>query len=566
MTFYITTPLFYVNDLPHIGSAYPTIACDYFAGHMMQRGEDVAFLTGTDEHGQKIEKAARANSKEPQSQVDYVAGEFKKLWKILDINYDYFVRTSSTEHKNFVVEFFKKVQENGDIYKGEYKGLYCVSCEDFWLAKDLDEDESGEKSICPTHKSRVDEYSQENYFFALSKYQDKLEEYFEKNPEFICPESRRNEVLGWLKEGLKDFPISRTNLSWGIPVPGHQPKNQSINPPDARLASSEQAELTDDASMMTAKNERNAAGGDLEADSQVVYVWFDALLGYISGLGDDRDKFWKENSIVHIIGKDILRFHAVYWPAMLMSAGYPLPKKVFGHGFLTKDGMKMGKTLGNVIDPIALSQQYGAEAVKYYFLREIVFGRDGDYTDEGFIQCLNADLANNLGNLLNRSLKLITKNFDGSVSGLTINPEFRVKFDEMHESFIKNLDKFNPYFAFEDLFKLLNEANAYINEQAPWKVLKGAEPGTAEHDEAGMSLKTCLEACKRAAFYLAPIMPELSKKILSNLGYQVESLSRKELLSKTLVFSEIHFDLPDKISDNPEPIFQRLEVGKEVVA
>lgn len=530
MTFYITTPLFYVNDLPHIGSAYPTIACDYLAGHMMQRGEEVAFLTGTDEHGQKIEKAAAANKKEPQAHVDYISEEFKKLWQILGINYDYFIRTSAPEHRDFVTEFFKKVQANGDIYKGAYTGLYCVSCEDFWLEKDLVENEAGEKKLCPTHKSPVEEYSQENYFFKLSKYQDKLLEYFNANPGFIAPESRKNEVMGWIKEGLKDFPISRTNLSWGIPVPGDQ-KNDKEN-------------------------------------GQIIYVWFDALLGYISGLGKDRDKFWQENSVVHIIGKDILRFHAVYWPAMLMSAGIPLPKKVFGHGFLTKDGMKMGKTLGNVIDPVALSLQYGPEAVKYYFLREIVFGRDGDYTDESFIQCLNSDLANNLGNLLNRSLKLVTKNFDSSVDGLAINPDFRVKFNDIHNVFLKNLDDLNSYFAFEPLFKLLNETNAYINDRAPWKVLKGAEAGTAEHDEAGMSLKTCLEACKRAAFYLAPVMPELSKKIMSNLGYEIdESISRKELLTGLLSFSNLEVKLPNKISESPAPIFQRLELPeKEEIA
>jgi methionyl-tRNA synthetase len=486
---------------------------------MLQRGEEVCFLTGTDEHGQKIEKAARSNNKDPQAHVDYIAEEFKKLWEILGINYDYFVRTSSSEHKAFVVEFFKRVQENGDIYKGEYKGLYCVSCEDFWLEKDLDEDDSGSKSICPTHKSKVEEYSQENYFFKLTKYQDKLLDYFNANPEFISPESRKNEVLGWIKEGLRDFPISRTNLSWGIPVPG-------------------------------------------DDSGQVIYVWFDALLGYISGLGEDREKFWKQDSVVHIIGKDILRFHAVYWPAILMSAGYPLPKKVFGHGFLTKDGMKMGKTLGNVIDPIALSERFGAEAVKYYFLREIVFGRDGDYTDESFIQCLNSDLANNLGNLLNRCLKLVSKYFAGSVSDESTFPDFSLKFSELHESFTTKLNDLNPYFALEDLFKLLNQTNAYINDMAPWKSLKAAKTGAVEYHEAGTCLKTCLIACQRAAFYLSPTMPELSKKILRNLGYEInDSLSRKELLTGLLSFSNINSELPKKILENPEPIFQRLETA-----
>jgi methionyl-tRNA synthetase len=488
---------------------------------MLQRGEEVAFLTGTDEHGQKIEKAADTNNKDPQAHVDYISEEFKKLWSILEINYDYFVRTSSPQHKAFVTEFFQKVQANGDIYKGEYKGLYCVSCEDFWLEKDLEENDKGEKRICPTHKTTVEEYSQENYFFKLSKYQETLKQYFEDNPDFISPESRKNEVLGWIKEGLRDFPISRTNLSWGIPVP-------------------------DDNS------------------GQLIYVWFDALLGYISGLGADREKFWKNDSIIHIIGKDILRFHAVYWPAMLMSAGYPLPKKVFGHGFLTKDGMKMGKTLGNVIDPVALSERFGAEAVKYYFLREIVFGRDGDYTDESFIQCLNSDLANNLGNLLNRCLKLVSKYFAGSLKGVCISAQTNTNLCHLdhglHGQFVTKMNDLNPYFAIELLMDALNSANVHISNVAPWKLLKEAEPGSPEYIESGACLKHCLLVCHRAAFYLAPVMPELSKKIMRNLGYEIdESLSRRELLTTVFSFENILSELPNTISENPEPIFQRLE-------
>ena len=324
MAFYITTPLFYVNDLPHIGSAYPMIASEFLTGHAKQRAKDVAFLTGTDEHGQKIEKAAKANDKTPEDHCGFIASKFEELWSLLELEYDFFRRTSLPDHKEFVTEFFKKVQDNGDIYQGEYKGLYCVSCEDFWLEKDLEQNEETGKFHCPTHKTEVQEYSQKNYFFALSKYEDKLREYIKNNPDFIQPEYRKNEVLGWVEEGLKDFPISRLNLDWGIPVPGDE-------------------------------------------EGQKIYVWFDALLGYISGLGEARSKYWSDDSeIVHIIGKDILRFHAVYWPAMLMSAGYPLPKTVFGHGFLTKDGMKMGKTLGNIIDPIELAKTYGAESVKYY--------------------------------------------------------------------------------------------------------------------------------------------------------------------------------------------------------
>lgn len=523
MNFYITTPLFYVNDLPHIGSAYPTIAADFFAGYMIQRGEEVAFLTGTDEHGQKIEQAAQNNHKATQEHCDYIAEEFQKLWRVLDINYDYFIRTSSTNHKEFVTEFFKKVQANGDIYKGEYKGLYCTHCEDFWLEKDLVEE--NKVFLCPTHRKPVEEYSQENYFFALSKYQDRLAKYISDNPDFICPEYRRNEVLGWIKEGLKDFPISRVGLEWGIPVPGDE-------------------------------------------QGQKIYVWFDALLGYLSGLKLDLNKYWNNNStIVHIIGKDILRFHAVYWPAMLMSAEMPLPTKVFGHGFLTKDGMKMGKTLGNIIDPIALSEEYGAEAVKFYFLREIVFGRDGDYTDENFIQRLNSDLANNLGNLLNRAIKLINKYFDGTIPKCSIDTEIAEALNSLELSYSRHLNELNPYFALEDLFKTLDKVNAYINTIEPWRALK--DP-SADHVKATQSLVSALEACKQAAIYLAPIMPSLAKQILLNLGLtQAEAFTgtRREQLSSIFSSNKLRQTISGiKVLPEPIPIFQRLEPKKEISA
>lgn len=517
MTYYITTPIFYVNDLPHIGSAYPTIACDFFAGHMRQRGIDTAFLTGTDEHGQKIEKAAASQNKNPQEHCDYISEEFKKLWELLDIDYQFFVRTSSAEHKKFVADFFTKVQASGDIYVGDYKGLYCVSCEDFWLEKDL-----GEGNTCPTHKTKVEEYSQKNYFFKLSKYEERLKQYINDNPEFICPEYRRNEVLGWFKEGLKDFPISRVGLEWGIPVPG-------------------------------------------DNEGQKIYVWFDALLSYISGLGDKKDKYWKNDAsgkIVHVIGKDILRFHAIYWPAMLMSAEYPLPAKVFGHGFLTKDGMKMGKTLGNVIDPIALSEKFGPEAVKFYFLREIMFGRDGDYTDESFILRLNSDLANNLGNLLNRALKLVNKNFGGKVPSFGLDPALEAEFKQAHETILGAIDNLDSFLALETVFKMLDKVNADINVKEPWKLLKNAEPGSVEFKTAGISLATAAEACKRAAFYLAPLMPNLSVKIFSNLGLLKDSnQERSTILASIFNLTRIDDSLEGiEINPNTEAIFQRLEL------
>jgi methionyl-tRNA synthetase len=526
LTYYITTPLFYVNDLPHIGSAYPTIVCDFLAGHMKQRGEDVCFLTGTDEHGQKIEKSALENNKTPQEHCDKYALEFKKLWDVLDINYDYFVRTTDQSHKDFVTEFFTKVQASGDIYKGQYTGLYCVHCEDFWLEKDLEQDPGTEKFLCPTHKKPVEEYAQENYFFKLTKYQDQLKKYIEANPDFIAPDYRKNEVMGWIKDGLRDFPISRANLEWGIKIPG---------------------------------------------DTQVIYVWFDALLGYVSGLGDKKDTYWKENSITHIIGKDILRFHAVYLPAMLMSAGMPLPKKVFGHGFLTKDGMKMGKTLGNVIDPIELSEKYGAESVKYYFLRDIVFGRDGDYTDEGFVQVLNSDLANNLGNLLSRSLKLISKYFDNKLPKKLVNAEIETALLKLQKTFSKNIDEINPFVAFQDVFKVLDKANFFINEVAPWKLLKKEDITEQEKNLAIESLYTAVVCCYQAAFYLAPVMPNLTKNLIANLGIikEDQEFTRDQLLKEVFNFKNLDFDFTGhQLSESPVTIFQRILVpsGEKAVA
>lgn len=522
MTYYITTPLFYVNDLPHIGSAYPTIATDFFAGHMLQRGEEVAFLTGTDEHGQKIEKAAAANHKSPQEHCDFIAEEFNKLWKILDINYDYFVRTSAPAHRDYVTEFFQKVRSNGDIYKGQYTGLYCTHCEDFWLEKDLIEE--SKTFLCPTHKKAVEEYSQENYFFALSKYQDKLQKHIDDNPDFISPDYRKNEVLGWLKDGLRDFPISRANLSWGIPVPG-------------------------------------------DTEGQVVYVWFDALLGYLSGLGSEKDKFWQTDSVIHIIGKDILRFHAVYWPAMLMSAGLALPKKVFGHGFLTKDGMKMGKTLGNIIDPIALTEEFGAEALKFYFLREIMFGKDGDYTDESFIQRLNSDLANNLGNLLNRSLKLINKYFDSKIPNATIDPQIKQNFSNLELNFRKHIDDLNPYAALEELFKTLDSVNVLINDVAPWKILKDESASEEAKSQAASSLTSSVYACRQAAIYLSPIMPNIATQIFTNIGIAVTNEARDKLLSETFNLSKLQEPIAGlTVLAEPLVIFNRLEKKEKTAA
>jgi len=560
MTYYITTPLYYVNDLPHIGSAYPTIAADFIAGHMIQRGEDVCFLTGTDEHGQKIEKAAAANNKSPQQHCDYIAEEFKKLWGLLDIQYDKFRRTSAEDHKSFVAEFWTKVEVNGDIYKANYEGLYCVSCEDFKLEKDLDK--VGEELHCPVHKQRVENYAQENYFFKLSKYEAKLREHIEKNPDFIYPENRRNEVLGWIKEGLRDFPISRCNIEWGIAVPAD---TSSLRASHAALAA--------------------GSGEAIPSGQQKIYVWFDALLGYISGLGSERHQYWASGGqITHIIGKDILRFHAVYWPAMLMSAGYALPTKVFGHGFLTKDGMKMGKTLGNVIDPVALVNSFGSDAVRFYFLREIIFGKDGDFTQDGFVQRLNADLANNLGNLVNRTLNLINKYYSGLAPSMGIaSPtswarndsasssrategsvaiqfaDLSNKLSNLGPSFSQAIDRLDPHQALELLFFALNDVNQLLSEIAPWKLLKE----DASNQLAAASLALSLDACRRAAILLAPLTPSISRKIFEQMGLIAsdDKRSRKELLQEIFSLKQLDSQPDYKIVPELSPVFLRLEMA-----
>ena len=472
--FYITSPLYYVNDVPHIGSAYTTIACDSLARYKRLQGYDVCFLTGTDEHGQKIFKSAKEKNLFPQEHCDFIAGKFQELWKLLNIKYDRFSRTTSKIHEKIVQDFFNLVYKSGDIYESFYEGLYCEACEDFKIEKDL-----LDKSLCPVHKTKVQEYKEKNYFFALSKYQDKLVNYLEQNPDFIQPFYRKNEVLGWIKEGLKDFPISRQSVSWGIPVP-------------------------------------------LDT-KQTIYVWFDALLGYISGLliGNDNvtietamSQYWP--SSVHIIGKDILRFHAVYWPCMLMSAGLPLPKKVFGHGFLTKDGEKMGKTTGNIIDPYELINEFGTDAVRYYFMREISFGKDGDYTRETFVNRINSDLANNLGNLLNRTLNLVNKNYSGNIecfdNGNFLN--LKDKLSLTIKNFKNHMDNLELKEGLDSVWNLIDSTNKAFNDSEPWKLIKNHENEKAKH-----CLYETLEILRNTSILIYSFIPETTLKIYNQLGY-----------------------------------------------
>ena len=506
--FFITTPLYYVNDVPHIGSAYTTIACDCIARYKKLQGYDVCFMTGTDEHGQKIFKAAAEQKKSPEAHCDYIAQEFKKLWKLLDIEYDRFSRTTSKKHSKLVQEFFNRVYKNGDIYEADYKGLYCEACEDFKFEKEL-----LDKKICPIHKQPVQDYQEKNYFFALSKYQDKLKQFLDENPDFIQPDFRKNEVMGWIKEGLKDFPISRQSVSWGIPIPNHP--------------------------------------------SQTIYVWFDALLGYMSELLEENEEPTIENAIkkywpasVHIIGKDILRFHAVYWPCMLMSAKLPIPKKVFGHGFLTKDGEKMGKTTGNIVNPYELINEFGKDAVRFYFLREIAFGKDGDYSRENFLNRINSDLANNFGNLLNRTLNLINKNFNGELENLSTGNVMELK--DLVNNAIKNykshMENLELKEALDIVWELIDSTNKAFNNNAPWKLIK------TDLNKAKNCLYETLEILRNISILTFPFIPETSTKIYNQLGYdRLDNTNEWEKLGWGKVKEGF------KVREG-KPVFPRIEV------
>ena len=512
-TFYITSPLYYVNDVPHIGSAYTTIACDCIARYKRLRGYNVCFLTGTDEHGQKIYKAAKENNKSPEEHTSYIAGEFQRLWKLLNIKYDRFSRTSSKKNRVIVQEFFNRVYKKGDIYEANYEGLYCEPCEDFKLEKDL-----MEGNICPIHKQKVREYKEKNYFFALSKYQNKLIDYLEKNPDFIQPHHRRNEVIGWIKEGLKDFPVSRQFLNWGIPVPIDE--------------------------------------------KQTIYVWFDALLGYLSGLLNDSDEITIENTIkhywpcsLHVIGKDILRFHAVYWPCMLMSADLKLPEKLFGHGFLTKDGEKMGKTTGNIIDPYELVNKYGTDAVRFYFLKEFTFGKDGDYTQESFINRVNSDLANNLGNLLNRTLNLVNKNFNGIIDKPKIGDflNLKEKTNSSIQAYEKHMDDLELKEALETIWQLVDSTNKAFNEKEPWKLIKNNEL-----EKVKCCLYETLDILRNISILVSPFIPETSLKIYNQLGYDTLELDLGGGSKPWDLLGFCKLTGPFKVTEG-KPIFPRLE-------
>ena len=476
--FSLTTPLYYVNGVPHIGSAYTTMVADALARFQRLRGESVLLITGTDEHGQKIQRTAEEQGLEPQALCDRNVASFESLWQKLNIKYDRFVRTTADNHHPIVKEFFERVWQQDDIYLDRQQGWYCVSCEEFKEERELVEDHH-----CAIHPTKKAEWrDEENYFFRLSKYQQQLEELYESQPDFIQPASRRNEVLNFVKQGLRDFSISRVNLDWGFPIPVDE--------------------------------------------KHTIYVWFDALLGYVTALLEPDEAPTLENALaqwwpidLHLIGKDILRFHAVYWPAMLASAGLPLPNRVFGHGFLTKNGLKMGKTLGNTIDPFELVDRYGADAIRYYFLKEIELGKDGDFNETRFVEVLNNDLADVLGNSLNRTLGMLKKYCQSEVPALSSadyssdHPLKSIGID-LGDRVTASYDNLQISSACEAVLVLVRTVNKYIDESAPWKLFKQQQQGEVEH-----ILYAVLESVRLSAYLLSPVIPDTSGKIYQQLGF-----------------------------------------------
>lgn len=473
--FYITTAIDYVNALPHLGHAYEKIAADVIARYHRLRGDEVWFLTGVDEHGTKIEKVSNLSGISPKEHCDRITQEFINTWKNLNISYDDFIRTTQERHKNTVIKIFKKLLENGDIYKSKYEGLYCTGCEGFILEKDLIDGK------CPEHQIKPDWISEENYFLNISKYKDKIKEHIIKNPNFILPEIRRTEVLH-LIDDFKDISISRESVSWGIPVPGDE--------------------------------------------KQVIYVWVDALSNYITALGflSDNDenfkKFWPAN--VQMIGKDILKFHTIIWPTILMGLGIELPKTIFVHGFVYSKSLKMSKTIGNVIDPNELVEKYKSDAVRYYLLRDIVFGKDGDFILESFEKRVDADIANNLGNALNRILTILDKNFEGIV------PECPSNFvsEELSESIIKEtikkieeyMENFGLHETLITIWNLIDTLNKYIDTTAPWNLAKNSKTDKNAYNKLKGVLYNCLETLRIIAILISPFIPTIASQIWEQLG------------------------------------------------
>lgn len=504
--FYLTTPIYYPSDNFHIGHCYTTIIADAIARYKRLEGYDTFFLTGTDEHGQKIEKKALEHGVTPKEYVDKIVDNAKDLWKSLDISYDKFIRTTDPIHEEVVQKIFKKLYDQNDIYKGEYQGLYCTPCESFWTETQLDEN-----GCCPDCHREVHLVKEEAYFFKLSNYQKRLEEFLESHPDFIEPVSRKNEMINnFIKPGLEDLCVSRTSFKWGIPV--------SFD------------------------------------EKHVVYVWIDALANYISALGylTNNDELFKKYwpADLHIVGKEIVRFHTIIWPIMLMALDLPLPKKVFGHGWLVINGGKISKSLGNYKDPREYIKDYGVDAVRYYALREVPFGSDGNFSEDALVTRTNADLANVLGNLVNRSIGMINKYFSGEVT----NPKLYEPVDEnlisyattLKEKTTTYMDKLEIANAIDSIFELFRKCNKYIDDTTPWVLAKDE----SKKERLATVLYNLVECIRIGAVLLQAFLPETSEKIFKQLN------TNKTSFETINTFGE--YQAPNKVGQ-AEVLFARIE-------
>jgi methionyl-tRNA synthetase len=511
-TFYITTPIYYVNDVPHIGHAYTTIAADILARYKRLEGYRVFFLTGTDEHGQKVEKAALERGVDPKAHCDEMVKRFLSLWQRLNISNNDFIRTTEARHKAVVQKILQDLYDRGEVYLGSYEGWYCVPCERFWTEKDLAEGE------CPDCLRSVIEISEKNYFFRMGKYQSWLIEHIEKNERFILPLSRRNEILGFLRTPLEDLCISRPKkrLKWGIEIPFDT--------------------------------------------NYVTYVWFDALINYVSGIGFGSEnnhfyQFWPE--AIHLIGKDILTTHTVYWPTMLKAIGLTPPKMVFAHGWWTIEGKKMSKSLQNVVEPNCLIDTYGTDAVRYFLIREVPFGIDGDFSHSAMVHRINSDLANDLGNLFSRALSMVVKYFDGVTPAPSLLRDVDRGLQEVSEKVLPQLSKqmddltFNK--ALASIWEMVNAGNKYIDETAPWALAKAEK----DRPRLGTVLYQTLESIRLIALLLAAFMPSTAEKMWLHLGLEVNLWDQN--IQESGKWGGLK---PGRKVAKPSPLFPRIDLSK----